>query len=191
MIWVSGDVQKYEYRSRVVTMARALGIKGTIQTLPDGRVKVMAEGEEADLERFAEALKMENSFFWVSCVEIKRFDPHGDLDDFHLALTERDDEFWLDEWIKYLEELLEVTKEGFERVVRGTDRNPSLKGGEHSPMMDKNNRMQDQMLDKQDETKGEVRGLRSDLKESLDVRLSRMEADLSDVKSALREKGIL
>ena len=43
-------------------------------------------------------------------------------------------------------------------------------------MMDKNNRMQDQMLDKQDETTGELRGLRSDLKRSLDVRLGRMEA---------------
>ncbi len=126
MIWVSGDVQKYEYRIRVVTMARALGIKGMVQTLPDGRVKVMAEGEEADLERFAEALKMENSFFWVSCVEIKRFNPHGDFNDFYLALTERDYEFWLDEWIKYLEELLDVTKEGFERVGRGTYRNPPL-----------------------------------------------------------------
>jgi hypothetical protein len=57
--------------------------------------------------------------------------------------------------------------------------------------MDKNNRIQDQMIDKQDETTGEVRGLRSDLKESLDVRLDRMEADLGEVKSALREKGIL
>jgi len=54
-------------------------------------------------------------------------------------------------------------------------------------MLDK----QDQMLDRQDETTGEVRGLRSDLKESLDVRLDRMEADLGEVKSALREKGIL
>jgi len=43
-------------------------------------------------------------------------------------------------------------------------------------MMDKNNRIQDQMLDRQDETTGEVRGLRSDLKESLDFRLDRMEA---------------
>jgi hypothetical protein len=39
-------------------------------------------------------------------------------------------------------------------------------------MLDK----QDQMLDRQDETTGEVRGLRSDLKESLDVRLRRIEA---------------
>lgn len=126
LIWVSGDVQKYGYRIRVVTMARALGIKGMVQTLPDGRVKVMAEGEEADLERFAEALKMKNSFFGVTCVEIKRFDPHGDFDDFYLALTERDDEFWLDERLKYLKELLDVTKEGFERVGRGIDRSPSL-----------------------------------------------------------------
>ena len=47
-------------------------------------------------------------------------------------------------------------------------------------MMDKNNRMQDQMLDKQDETTGELRGLRSDLKGSLDVRLGRIEADLCE-----------
>ncbi len=27
-------------------MAKALGIKGLVMTLPDGRVKIMAEGEE-------------------------------------------------------------------------------------------------------------------------------------------------
>ncbi|MCR3884582.1 MAG: acylphosphatase [Methanothrix sp.] len=121
-IWVIGDVQKYGYRRRVVAMAKALGIKGLVMTLPDGRVKIMAEGEEADLERFEEALKMKDSFFKVTGVEVKRVDLPVDVDDFYFALNERDDEFWLDVRLKYLKELLDVTREGFDRVVSGIDR---------------------------------------------------------------------
>ena len=51
-------------------------------------------------------------------------------------------------------------------------------------MMDKKNQMQDQMLDKQDETTGEVWGLRSDMKGNIDMRLERIE-------TALKEKGII
>ena len=55
---------------------------------------------------------------------------------------------------------------------RSRSRSISDLGQKMEKMLDK----QDQMLDRQDETTGEVRGLRSDLKESLDVRLRRIEA---------------
>jgi len=50
---VTGRVQHVGYRSRVVTMARTLDLKGFVRNLPDGRVLVVAEGEESDLKRFA------------------------------------------------------------------------------------------------------------------------------------------
>ena len=45
-------------------------------------------------------------------------------------------------------------------------------------MMDKNNRMQDQMLDRQDETTGVLCGLRTDMKGNIDMRLERIETAL-------------
>jgi acylphosphatase len=43
--YVSGKVQMSGYRARVVTIAQNLRLKGYVQNLEDGRVKVVAEGE--------------------------------------------------------------------------------------------------------------------------------------------------
>jgi len=40
--YVSGMVQKSGYRLKVITIAKAFGIKGSILNLSDGRVKVIA-----------------------------------------------------------------------------------------------------------------------------------------------------
>jgi hypothetical protein len=50
------------------------------------------------------------------------------------------------------------------------------------------------MIEKQDETTGEIRGLRSDLKSYMDMRFKRIEADLAELKemkAALKEKGLI
>jgi acylphosphatase len=67
--YISGKVQRSGYRGKVVTIARALGLYGVVQDLPDGRVKVIAEGEEADLERLANALMMKNSAIDLTNIE--------------------------------------------------------------------------------------------------------------------------
>ena len=54
--YVSGKVQKSGYRARVVTIAQNLRLKGYVQNLEDGRVKVVAEGEAADLQHLFLAL---------------------------------------------------------------------------------------------------------------------------------------
>jgi hypothetical protein len=38
--YVSGRVQKVGYRSRIVGMAKAFGLKGWVENLADGRVKI-------------------------------------------------------------------------------------------------------------------------------------------------------
>lgn len=42
---VSGKVQKVGYRKRIIDMASAFGIKGIVENLEDGRVKIVAEGD--------------------------------------------------------------------------------------------------------------------------------------------------
>ncbi len=204
VISVSGRVQKVGYRSKVIAMAQEMGITGWVGNLPDGRVKVVAEGDAAALDRFASALKVKNALIDVSDVEVVRSIATGEFYDFSKHVDRGETDARLDRSAELLKELIDVIRSGFSDLGQKMDRMldkqdqmldkqdetiEAIKGidSKMDRMLDK----QDQMLDKQDEATGEVRGLRTDLKESLDVRLSRMEADLSDVKSALREKGIL
>ncbi len=67
--YVSGKVQKTGYRARVAEIARVLGFKGTIENLDDGRVKIIAEGDEDKLEWFEEAIDIKNTLIQVSSIE--------------------------------------------------------------------------------------------------------------------------
>ena len=67
--YISGKVQKTGYRARVLTIARDFGLKGYVQNLDDGRVKVVAEGETGDLESLLGALDIKNTI--INVVDIK------------------------------------------------------------------------------------------------------------------------
>ena len=47
---VSGKVQKVGYRKRIIDIAIAFGIKGIVENLEDGRVRIIAEGDEEKLK---------------------------------------------------------------------------------------------------------------------------------------------
>lgn len=51
-VWVDGIVQGVGFRWWGQTVARELGLTGTIRNLADGRVEVHAQGDEASVGRF-------------------------------------------------------------------------------------------------------------------------------------------
>lgn len=53
---VSGQVQGVFYRASTEATARRLGLNGWVRNLPDGRVELVACGEEAPLKRLEEWL---------------------------------------------------------------------------------------------------------------------------------------
>ena len=215
MIWVSGKVQKAGYRARVVAIAKDLGIKGMVENLPDGRVKVVAEGEEANLERFAEALRIRNALIDVTEIKIDRSRGLEGIDGFHKTVGEDETDGRLDKSAEYLKVLIDVTKEGFGRIETEMSKGFSDLGDKMDQMLIRQDQMldkqdetiraiqgldskmdhmldkQDLLIDKQDETTGEIRGLRTDLKSHIDLRFARIETDLGEVKTALRDKGII
>ena len=69
--WVSGRVQGVYYRGTTVTRARELGISGYARNLPDGRVEVLAQGEEAAVATFIQWLWIGSSASRVTAVEVR------------------------------------------------------------------------------------------------------------------------
>jgi acylphosphatase len=53
---VSGKVQKVGYRKRIIDIACAFGIRGIVENLEDGRVKIIAEGDDEKLKWFENAI---------------------------------------------------------------------------------------------------------------------------------------
>ena len=176
---VSGKVQEVGYRARVVDIANAFGLKGMVENLKDGRVKIIAEGEDEKLKWFEFAIDIKNTLISVSAI-IKTYSPAtGDFENFGKLVTKGETDSRLDTAAVYLKEI----------VVSVNKMNDNL-GGKMDTMIAK----QDQMLDKQDTTIGEIRALRTDLKGYMDMRFKRIEADLSelkDMKVALIEKGLI
>lgn len=56
-IFVDGRVQGVFYRDFTRRQAKKFNITGWVRNLFDGRVEVIAEGEEEDLKKFVEELK--------------------------------------------------------------------------------------------------------------------------------------
>lgn len=199
--YVSGNVQRVGYRAKVVSLAREMSLAGIVQNQPDGRVLVIAEGEKKDdLERFASAIHIENAFIKVDDLSAKYSPGTGQYESFKKITGSDEVGERLDDGIEILKgmaislnnmnaslnnltvmtkdltattkDLVTITKDGFENLGSKMDQN----------------------LDKQDETIEEIRELRADLKSYMDRRFKRIEADLAELKemkSALKEKGLI
>ena len=56
-IFYSGRVQGVGFRYTARTVAAGFEITGNVRNLPDGRVELVAEGEDAELETFRTAIR--------------------------------------------------------------------------------------------------------------------------------------
>lgn len=179
---VSGKVQKAGYRSKVVIIAKAFDLKGYVRNLPDGRVKILAEGSDADLERFLKAIKIENTLIKVEDIEAEFSEGLGAYDDFFKVVGERETDARLDAAAEHLKELIAAVREGFKD-------NGSKLDNMGSSLKDISGK-QDVLIDKVDETRedivSEVKGLRSDLKGRMEERLQRIESDVVEIKARMK-----
>ena len=55
----SGHVQGVGFRYQVVSMARGFDLTGYVKNLNDGRVELLAEGDESEVLSFLEAIESE------------------------------------------------------------------------------------------------------------------------------------
>ncbi len=88
---VSGRVQGTLYRDFARRKARGLGLVGEVENLPDGTVRVVAQGGEADLRLFIGHLKRGSIFSRVDTVDEKWSDAPQAFPDFQIVYKKLSD----------------------------------------------------------------------------------------------------
>jgi acylphosphatase len=82
---VSGRVQGVGFRYFAQDVANREGLSGQVRNLPDGRVEVLAEGDEESLMRLEAALWRGPSHARVENVEVNPTNPSGRVTGFTIS----------------------------------------------------------------------------------------------------------
>ena len=175
--FISGKVQRVGYRARVIQLANGLGIKGIIENLSDGRVRIIAEGDEEKIKLFEGSIDIKNTLIQVTSIEKIYSQPYGEFGSFYKLVGTGETDSRLDEGIGVLKDMRDILIS-----ICGTQKQ----------MLSK----QDQMLGKQDETLLEIKDMNRSLNDKMDKVLDKsdiieLKSDVSEMKSALRAKGII
>jgi len=81
---ITGRVQMVMYRDFSQKKARSLSITGTVQNLSDGSVRVVAQGNEGDLEKYVDLLKKGPIFSRVDNVTIVELSKLNEYKEFNI-----------------------------------------------------------------------------------------------------------
>ena len=82
--FVSGRVQGVFFRAHTKHVAQSLNLTGWVRNLPDGRVEVVAEGEEKSINKLIEFLKRGPPLARVDKLEIEKEEWSGEFIDFDI-----------------------------------------------------------------------------------------------------------
>ncbi len=180
--YVSGKVQKTGFRARVVTIAQNLRLKGYVQNLDDGRVKVVAEGEAIDLDTLLRALDIKNTLINVVDITKEYSSATGEFEGFFKVISgggETDQR--LDVAAEKLTELVAVNKEILIEL-KATHGEIKETRGEIREMRGDIGEMRGDIKEMRGDIKemhGDIKEMRGDIKE--------MSGDLKEMRGDIRE----
>ncbi len=184
---VSGNVQKTGYRDIVMRLGMALGLRGYAENLPDGRVKVVAEGEEKKLELLKESANIKNALINVEKIESSFSEATGEFSAFFKLVREGETDERLDRAAELLKDVIVAMNQGFSGLNNTLTSGFNRLGDGQDRMLEK----QDRMLEKQDTTIQILRNVSEELRsvheDTTDMKstLSRIEVDVKDTKFSL------
>jgi len=165
ILYISGSVQRAGYRTKAMSLANVFSIKGIVFNLTDGRVKIIAEGNEADLEQFITALDIRNTLINVTNIEKEYSTPSGEYDSFYKLVSKGETDERLDTAADLLKDLIVVVENGFSNL-----------GKKQDVMIEK----QDVMIEKQDITVEILKSVKEDTS-AINNEISTSKEDIKDI----------
>jgi len=176
--YVSGNVQKVGYRKRIIDIARAFGLKGMIENLDDGRVKIIAEGDDEKLQWFEHAIEIKNTLIQVSNVE-KAYNPAGgEFAKFGKLVDEGETDSRLDKGIEVMNSMLVAIKQVNTTLV---DMNSNL-GGKMDNLSGKMDNLSGKMDEVNENLGGKINQMDKNLGGKMDRMLQKQDEVLLEVK---------
>jgi len=191
---VSGKVQQAGYRDRVVGIGKNLALSGYAEKLSDGRVKIVAEGDEEVLEQLTAAINIKNTLINVENLESSGWEATGEFSGFYKLVKEGETDERLDTAADLLKELIGATNNGFSTLNNTMTAGFNKLALGQDKMLDKQDRMlekqdsmlekQDLMLEKQDTSINILEKVHGDTSQ-IKTTLSRIEVDVKDTRYSL------
>jgi len=174
ILHISGKVQQAGFRARAMAIANALDIKGNVQNLSDGRVKIIAEGEDIDLERFIKGINIKNTLIYVNEIAKEYSNPTGEYERFYKLVGEGETDDRLDTAADLLKNLIHVAESGFNRLENKQD-----------VMIEKQTETMDKIDQSRIEITSEIRSTKDDFRSHIDERISMIEHDIAQIKAKI------
>jgi len=81
-VYVSGLVQGVGFRYFTRKMAKEIGVSGYVMNLKDGRVFIVAEGDDEQIEKFLSTVKQGPSFAIVKNTEVFQKEATNEFSEF-------------------------------------------------------------------------------------------------------------
>jgi len=155
LITASGEVQRVGYRDRVTKIARKHNITGIVRNCPGYDVEIIAEGNEADLDRFISQIRIHEDPISVESIKIETGTYEGKWKYFEIQRGSPDEELGerLDAALTYLVRIDSNSRRSVEIGEQMLVKQDQMLD-KQDQMLDKQDQMlnkQDQMLDKQDQ----------------------------------------
>ena len=146
-----------------------------MQNLDNGMVKVVAEGETANLEELLKAIDIKNALINVTDIR-KEYSPAiCDFDSFFKAVSGGETDQRIDTAAHLLTKLITVNEKILD-VITATHEELKETHEEIRGSREDNRSSRDAIV-------GEIGELRVDLKDSIEDRLTRIESDVSQIKA--------
>ena len=211
VIIAKGRVQKVGYRDFVQDNARELGITGCVENLEDGNVKVVCEGEEAEINDFIRGIKVKKDFIEVVETSLEYGAPTGEFKVFKIKYGEVAEELgdrmgaallYLGATNQKIDAGREENKQGFgmlaEKIDAGRAENKQGFGmlaekidagrAENKQGFGMIAGKMDMMLEKQDETIGAIREVSEKIDEGKEEIVTEISSLREDLRSYMENK---
>ncbi len=185
-IIVKGEVQRVGYRDAVVKLARKLKIVGFVENLKHYDVRIIAEGEDANIDLFIERIEIRKFPMDVESTEVSFETYEGEFEYFEIKRGD---------WHEELLERLDTAGTLLYKSVELGERSVAL-GEESVALGEKSVGIGEKMLEKQDKTIDaidrskeeivtQISSLRDDLRSYMEYKFAKIEHEVEAIKAKI------
>lgn len=192
-----GDVQRVGFRYRVEAIARKTGVRGYVENVEDGTVRIVCEGDRETVNKFVNKIKIKDPPINVEEVEVKFSEPTGEFRTFNIKYGGLQEELaeGLGAGVTHLTQLRRGI-EGLRSDIKGeftalrsdvkdefTTLRSDIKGGFTTLRSD----MKGEFTMLRSDMKSEFTALRSDMKSEFATLRSEMKGGFTTLRSEIKE----